>query len=501
MTNTPETRPCPLRATALLAPDTPAIACDSGEISYAALDRMVSGAAARLTGLGFGKGTRVALYLPKDERYVALLLALWRAGAVACPVSTRLPPESVAAAVHVAGCEALISPGEPPSALEEATRRLPSEAFFSDAAAPSPARSPMTLLLDRPATVVFTTGSTGTPKAALHTFGNHYHSAVGSNANIALGPGDRWLHLLPLYHVGGLSILFRCLLAGAAIALPDPNAPLGESITRLRATHVSLVATQLRRLLSEDGPPPKLKAVLMGASAMPPGLIDEAHARGLPIHTSYGLTEMASQVTATRPGASFEELHTSGRVLPRREISVSEDGEILVRGATLFAGYVENGGTIRPLDAEGWFHTRDLGELSPDGSLHVRGRMDNMFVSGGENVQPEEIEAALLHLPDIEEAAVLPVPDPEFGARPIAFVRRAPSNTPTDLREVLERALPRFKVPLAFHSWPTDAPVGMKVDRAFLRERARYLRQNPDPSTESSKQTKENRDSQEPRLS
>lgn len=496
MTDTPATIPCPLRATALLAPDTPAIARDSGEISYAALDRMVSGAAVRLAGLGLGKGVRVALYLPEDERYVALLLALLRVGVVACPVSTRLPPEGVAAAMRVAGCEALISPGEPPAALEGAPRNLPLETFFSDAAAPGPpVLRPVTLPLDRLSTVVFTTGSTGTPKAALHTFGNHYHSAIGSNTNITLGPGDRWLHSLPLYHVGGLSVLFRCLLAGAAIVLPDSNAPLGESIVRLQATHVSLVATQLRRLFSEDGPPLKLKAALMGASAMPPGLIDEAHARGLPIHTSYGLTEMASQVTATPPSAPLEDLHSSGRVLPHREISVAEDGEILVRGRTLFAGYAENGGMTRPLDAEGWFHTRDLGELSPDGSLHVRGRKDNMFVSGGENVQPEEIEASLLRLPGVEEAAVVPVPDPEFGARPVAFVRRAPSDTPTDLREALERALPRFKVPLVFHPWPTDAPVGMKVDRAFLRERARHLCQNPDPSTKVPKRTKENRGS------
>ena len=469
------TVPCPLREGALLAPDAPAIVGEDYTLSYFALDRMVSAGAARLARLG--EGARVGLYLPKDERYVALVLALLRVGAVACPISTRLPPDGVTAALRGARCEALIATADldTPKATP---RRLSPETILSDTADPDELSASVALALHRPATVISTTGSTGTPKAALHTFGNHYYSAVGSNANIALGTGDRWLHSLPLYHVGGLSILFRCLVSGAAVALPDPATPLGESITRLRATHVSLVATQLRRLLEEDAPLPDLKAVLMGASAMPLDLISEAHARGLPIHTSYGLTEMASQVTATLPDASLQELRTCGFVLPHRGISVSEDGEIRVRGAALFAGYVENGGLARPVDAEGWFHTGDLGELLPDGALRVHGRKDNMFVSGGENIQPEEIEAALLRLPDIQEAAVVPIPDSEFGARPVAFVRRAGRDALIDPREALERVLPRFKVPKTFHDWPPDTPQGMKVDRTFLQKRALRLQRN-----------------------
>ena len=460
-----------MRLAALAAPTTAALVGASGITSYEELDRMVSAAA-----LGLGElepGSRVALQLPKDERYVALVLALIRAGHVACPISDRLPPRGVAQLLGRAACSALIS--EDQELLQTAgsgLHRLAPEVLLREGRQRA---EPADIPQERPATIIFTSGSTGAPKAAIHTFGNHYHSALGSNANIALRPGDRWLHSLPLYHVGGLSILFRCLLAVATVALPQPGTTPGESIAGLAATHVSLVSTQLSRLLRESVDLGGLQAVLMGGGPVPPSLVDEALARGLPLHTSYGLTEMSSQVTTTRPGASLEELRTAGRVLPNREVSVSEEGEILVRGETLFAGYAEGEKLDRPLDAEGWFHTRDLGELDEGGYLRVGGRMDNLFVSGGENVQPEEIEEALCRLEGVDEAVVVPVLDEEFGARPVAFVRAA-GREPEDLAQELEPLLPRFKIPISFHPWPEEARRGMKADRAALVERARRLR-------------------------
>jgi len=280
---------------------------------------------------------------------------------------------------------------------------------------------------------------------------------------------------LPLYHVGGLSILFRCLLARATVALPEPGAPLAEAIASLSATHVSLVSTQLSRLSREGADLGGLEAVLLGGGPIQASLVDEAFARRLPVHTSYGLTEMASQVTTTPRGASLKVLRTAGRVLPNREVSISKEGEILVRGETLFAGYVEGEELDRPLDADGWFHTRDLGELDEDGYLRVRGRMDNLFISGGENIQPEEIEEALCRLEGIDEAVVVPVPDEEFGARPVAFVRMDDGEL-RDLERKLEPVLPRFKIPISFHPRPEEARAGMKADRAALGERARRLR-------------------------
>ncbi|CAN5671573.1 o-succinylbenzoate--CoA ligase [soil metagenome] len=465
-----------MRSAAIAAPDVAALVGARGVTSYEELDSRVSAAALRLGGLE--PGSRVALYLPKGERYVALVLALIRAGHVACAVSDRLPSQGVTQLLERAACSTLISDdGDLLQTVGVDLRRLNPEELLGGSQHAESADIP----LERPATIVFTSGSTGVQKAALHTFGNHYHNALGSNVNITLRPGDRWLHSLPLYHVGGLSILFRCLLARATVALPQHGIPLGEAIARLGATHVSLVSTQLLRLLREDADLAGLKAVLMGGGPVPASLVDEAVARGLPIHTSYGLTEMASQATTTPPGAQLGELHTSGRVLPGREVSISEEGEILVRGKTLFAGYVDSEKIDCPLDEDGWFHTGDLGELDAEDYLRVLGRKDNLFISGGENIQPEEIEEAIYRLDGIDEAVVVPVHDPEFSARPVAFVR-----TERDLEYLapeLEKTLPRYKIPIVFHPWPEQARPGMKADRPSLRERARQLQDQEEPTS------------------
>ena len=416
--------------------------------------------------------------MPKSLEYVVLLLALMRAGLVACPVSTRLPAAAVVPLLEEAGCSALVSGDEDLLGAAKETPVIDPNTLLADGAAYEGPPEPLDVPLARPATIIFTSGSSGTPKAVLHEFGNHYYSALGSNRNIRLGRGDRWLHSLPLYHVGGLSIIFRCLLAGAAVALPKPETTIGRSIPDLRVTHVSLVSTQLLRLLREDASLSGLEAVLVGGGPIDPTLVDGAAERSVPVYTSYGLTEMASQVTTTPPGAPLERLHTAGRVLAHREVRVSGDGEILVRGETLFAGYVRDDRTNLWLDGEGWFHTGDLGELDAEGYLKVVGRRDNLFVSGGENVQPEEVEEALCRVEGIEEAVVVPVPDGEFGARPVAFVRS--NGEVGDLVSELEKLLPRFKIPVAFHDW--EGTGGMKPDRPALRRRAETL-DPPSPST------------------
>jgi O-succinylbenzoic acid--CoA ligase len=329
--------------------------------------------------------------------------------------------------------------------------------------------------IHRRASLIFTSGSTGTPSAVLHSWANHLYSAKGSNANLPLRPGDRWLLSLPLYHVGGLAILVRCALAGAAVAIPDRDASLSAALGTTGATHLSLVATQLRRLLdAQDGSlPPRVRGVLLGGGPLPEALLRRGYARGWPLHTSYGSTEMASQVTATPPGAPLSDLQTAGRCLPHRRLRIDDDGEILVAGPTLCRG-IDEGEQVRDPRVDGWFPTGDLGRIDAQGRLHVQGRVDRQFVSGGENIQPEEIEAALERLNGIERAAVVPVPDEEYGHCPVAFVQSKTGRVPDDWRTALAATLPSFKIPDAVHKLP-DAAVRdrMKVDRELLRRQVR----------------------------
>ena len=423
----------------------------------------------RIAELGLKPGNRVALYLPKNLDHLVLLLALIRAGVVACLVSPRLPVGGVAPLLRRAACSALISPYQEPQVGAHEVRALSPGTLLAGGSRGEGRTEPLENPLDRPATIVFTSGSTGTPKAALHTYGNHHFSALGSNANIALAPGDRWLHSLPLYHVGGLSILFRCLLAGAAVVLPEPDAPLGEEIPRCGATHVSLVDTQLRRLVRQDADLTGLKAVLLGGGPVSADLLDDAFDRGLPVHTSYGLTETASQATTTPQGASRDELRTSGRILPHREVAVSAGGEILVRGETLFAGYVEGDRLDPSRDAGGWFRTGDLGALSA-ARLPERRRTQGQHVRLRRRERPTRRDRGSFARPGGRRGRG-GRPTPGRGVwRPPRRLRRGPAQR-ENLAQALERTLPRFKIPTVFHPLP-EIGGAMKPDRAALRERA-----------------------------
>jgi o-succinylbenzoate---CoA ligase len=234
-----------------------------------------------------------------------------------------------------------------------------------------------------------------------------------------------------------------------------------ENIEKYKITHVSLVATQLIRLLENKASInilKNLKSILIGGSHIPSNLIKNSIKYNLPIYTTYGSTEMASQITTTKSNVKSEKLYTAGKLLNYRSIKISEDGEILVKGETLFKGYIENNIIHNPLDSEGWFHTGDLGKIDNEGYLTVIGRKDNMFISGGENIYPEEIEKVLTTINEIENALVIDIPNNEFGARPIAFIKFHSNKNPDkkNIKIRLRKHLPKYKIPDAFYIWPKD---------------------------------------------
>ena len=243
-----------------------------------------------------------------------------------------------------------------------------------------------------------------------------------------------------------------------------------EVLATGRITHLSVVAAQLWRLLKDNAfPTVDLKAVLLGGSAPSPALIEQARQRRVPLHTTYGLTELASQVTTT--SSTDTRLGSAGRVLPGRELTIAADGEILARGATLCLGYDHGGPIISATDEEGWFHTGDLGRLDSEGYLWVTGRRDNMFVCGGENIHPEAIERAITELSGVRQAIVVPREDVEYGARPVAFVDTDtldPKTWATSLRHKLSG----LEIPVRFLPWPSLDDGSTKLSRKMLRELA-----------------------------
>lgn len=459
--NAPAFVPCLVAHWAETAPDGIALRSEEEQVTWAEWHARIADLECSLRKAGTGNGTRVGLTLPAGERLLSTLLALYRIGAVACPVNPQFPEDYREGLLARLDCGLVI--GE-----EKGCDLYPKF--------PAPQATTPVWCIDQAATMIFTSGSTGNPKTAVLSLRNHLENARVSNTNIPLAPEDTWLLSLPMHHVAGFGVLFRCLVAGATIALPEPGAPLANAIETSGATHISLVARQLAQLLDAGAHLETLKAILLGGSAIPAPLIERAQAAGLPIHTSYGMTETASQIAATPPGATRAQLASSGCPLAADALRIDECGCIEVKGPTRFLGYWRAGVLQCPFDNAGWFTTSDCGYLDDEGFLHVTGRKDNVFIAGGENIQPEEIERALCALPGITQAIVVPVAHPEFGATPVAFVACSGALDAAEISEALLRALPRFKVPRHFYPWPSELADGaMKISRAALARRAAEL--------------------------
>jgi O-succinylbenzoic acid--CoA ligase len=423
----------------------------------------IDNAVACLETQGVARGDRVALWADNGPELACLIVACWRLGAVVLPLSVRLTEVQVEGLLDTMACHWVVTDRDlnrEALALQEVVP--PGSPLFGGVCLRD-----LPLDLASPATIVMTSGSTGDPKGVLHRLAHHHASALGSHENIPFGRDDTWLVSLPMGHMGGLALIMRALLHGGTLAFPAPSETLDASIRRTGATHLSLVPTQLRRLLTRM-PRSPLKAVLVGGAACPPSLVERAVAAGLPIHLTYGSTEMCSQVTTTVPGEAGQEPGCSGHVLSGRDIKLNAAGEILVRGATCFSAYVTSTSLETPFDAEGWFATGDMGRLDASGRLFVRGRRDTMFISGGENIYPEEIEKALLDRLDAQACVVVPIPDEKYGRRPIAFVK---TNQVLPLREDLALNLERFKWPDRLYPWPEDVPVSDKPDRMSFGRR------------------------------
>jgi o-succinylbenzoate---CoA ligase len=331
--------------------------------------------------------------------------------------------------------------------------------------------------------VLMTSGTTGTPKGVVLSRRAFLASARASEKNLPLAGEDRWLLGLPIAHVGGLSILTRCLIARSAVVVPeeiaagqrlDENA-LVRSIERDRVTIVSLVPTQLEWLVERTPswkPPSHLRAILLGGAAARPRLLERAAELGLPVLTTYGLTEACSQVTTQRPGTVNRGQLGAGAPIDGVEVRI-RDGAIDVRGPTLFDGYLP-APVEPPLLPDGWFSTNDFGRLDSAGNLHVLGRRSDLIITGGENVHPAEVEAVVEQCPGIDAACVFGVPDDTWG-EVVALAYVAAGGAPTDeaLAAFVRAGLSRHRRPrLVARLTALAVTAAGKLDRPATRARA-----------------------------
>jgi o-succinylbenzoate---CoA ligase len=410
---------------------------------------------------------RIAICAENSLEALICLQAIWQAGKIAILVPTRWPREPIQKELQNLNCRIYFADN---AMLDAPTFRHLSLSLAEQVCADS---TPLPRVhCHTPATIVFTSGSTGQPKAVCHSLANHYFSALGSQRYIPFSNSHRWLLSLPHYHVGGLAIFMRALFSGGSVYVGNLESAQG-------ITHISAVATQMMKWLENPllvRALKDLKAILLGGSAIPHTLIERCVALQLCIHTSYGSSEMASQIATTPPAADFQTLYTSGFVLPYRELTFSKKGEIWVKGKTLFLGYMRGAHLDPARNEQGWFCTRDKGFWDEQQRINITGRSDNIFISGGENISTEEIELALSSLPGVQECVVVAVHDDLFGQRPVAFIRTFTGArwNENKIKNELKPKLAKFKIPDRILSWP-DSNTGLKPDRKKFKEMAKIL--------------------------
>ncbi len=296
--------------------------------------------------------------------------------------------------------------------------------------------------------VLYTSGTSGRSKGALLSRDAFMHAAKASEARLGWKEDDRWLLAMPLAHVGGLSIVLRCLIARKTIVLArtgpfDADAFI-ESVNTHHVTIASLVPTQLAHLVNASlASPAHLRAVLLGGAACPESVLRRAHALDWKLFTTYGLTEACSQVTTSvSPISSYDE--GCGPPLDGVEVEVRE-GRVLVRSKAMMLGWLAKD-LPNPFDEKGFYDTGDLGRLDDAGRLHLHARRTDLIVTGGENVYPREVEEAVLTLDGVREACVVGVEDELWGQR-VALLYVGEEQTPDVFQQALRPKLAAFKIP------------------------------------------------------
>jgi O-succinylbenzoic acid--CoA ligase len=404
-------------------PERPALVADGATVTYAELEAEATWVARRLIAHGVRRGSTVAMTMHPRREQVVMVHALLKVGAVLLPLSPRLSAQERAA---------VIAGEEPAVDLDDAGELTQTEADL-----PLLGEHDMGDIAGR----VMTSGSTGAPDPVDLTYGNFLWSAVASAFNIGVEPEDRWLCCLPLSHISGLGIVMRSVIYGTTAVIHDgfDVDRVAESLEREEISVVSLVTTMLSRLLDAGADLSGPRAILVGGGPVPEDPLEEALGRGATVVQTYGLTETCSQVTTLAPADARRKLGSAGRPLLTTHLRI-QDGEILVQGPTVAPGRA---------DADGWLHTGDLGSIDEEGFLYVEDRIDDMIVSGGENVIPAEVEKVLLRHPEVADAAVVGRDDPEWqqAVTAIVVLEDGSAVSPDELRRHCAESLAGFKVP------------------------------------------------------
>lgn len=463
----------PLSYRVRASPDTPAIIdpTTGDRVSYTELDSQVVRLARHLSSFPLTPGDQLGILTDPCQEAIVLLHAAWRIGVRPIFLNPQLSPGELSgqlAEVAVSGLIAEQSVADRIEAVYDGPcyglRRDPESAPIPSIWSRRRDELPdYDWSLDEPFLIVFTSGTEGQPTPIPVTMRNLLASAVGSAFRLGVIPGDKWIQPLPINHLGGLSPIIRSAIYGTTVIQCSGFEAdiIRTAITDQDATGISLVPTGLQRLIEANVPLDRLRFALVGGAPTPASLVERCLAADIPIHTTYGLTETASQVATATPTELRADPETVGRPLLWTDIRITDEsgtdclpgtvGEIVVQGPTVSPHLTEAGSL--PSDEQTLF-TGDRGYLDSTGRLFVIGRTDDAILTGGETVYPAEVSDVLESHPAIAEAAVIGVADPEWGQRVAAAI--VPSDASQfdvdDLDSYCRTELADFKCPKTIRS-------------------------------------------------
>jgi o-succinylbenzoate---CoA ligase len=450
-----------LKKRAVLTPDRTALYFHDETITFKELFDRSLVTAGKLQAQGLRKDDFAGVLLKNHLDTVVILFALQLLGVRAVILNNRLMATELVWQLTDSRARFLImesSFSELPTTIQSITKE---ELFDTEAEVPFIQEE---ISLSDICTIMYTSGTTGHPKGVIQTYGNHWWSSVGSALNLGFMDLDCWLCAVPLFHISGYSILMRSVIYGMPVVLHEKFdiQKTIHDIEEKRVTIMSVVATMLTGIvdsLGERSLPNHFRCMLLGGGPAPLPLLQSCVSKQIPVFQTYGMTETSSQIVTLSPEYSLTKLGSAGKTLFPSQLkivrengedaAICEAGEIFVKGPNVTSGYLNRLDATKEKIHDGWLSTGDIGYLDQEGFLYVLDRRADLIISGGENIYPAEIEAALLAHPDIVDAGVTGIKDQKWGQVPIAFIVKKNDSHLSELeaQQFCQERLAKYKVP------------------------------------------------------
>ncbi|MFF6787228.1 AMP-binding protein [Streptomyces sp. NPDC012510] len=491
-----------------------AIRYPGGDLTYTQLDDKAARLATVLADGGTGDGDRVAHLGLNSSSFLVTLLAAHRLGAVFVPVNFRLAEAELEAVLVRSGATALVCEEGHRESVDKVRDRtalarfllvdddceVPTagasgwEPWAPRIAAAAPTASIAVKGADDPAILMFTSGTTGTPKGVVLTHGNVWWNSVNVELRLDTRRGDVTYAAAPLFHIGALnSFVLRTLVRGGTVVIRrgfDPRTCLEDLVTH-RVNSMFGVAQMFAALARQPGlfdeDLSHLRSIVVAGAPVPPSLIELYARQGVLLQQAWGLTETAPFATHLPVERTLDKIGSAGIPMPFTEVRVvdaatntplrpGDPGEIVVRGPNVTAGYWNTPEANRAaFDEEGWFHSGDIGYLDEDGYLYIVDRLKDMIISGGENVYPAEVERVLASMPGVVDVAVVGIPDEQWGetVQAVMSVDDTAAITLEAVHEYAAGQLARYKLPRRLKIVPAvPRNASGKLDKAGVRRLA-----------------------------